>query len=147
MGNNEVPVDDGDIFETNPLVKWVDAFIEEHRQELIIIGWFVAVLCLFVSLKLHPPHFRYPSESLEEGYQALLLTGGSVFSLYNIIKGRYINAAANVYAVGAMTLCMYWFIGRESGVVALVSVIPFAAVYGMLMVFAVSTVYYLIKGR
>ena len=147
MGNNEVPVDDDDIFENNPLVKRVEALVDEHRQELTIIGWFVAVLCLFVSLKLHPPHFRYPAESLEEGYQTLLLVGGSGISLYNIVKGRYFNAAGNVYAVGAMTLCIYWFTGRESGVVALVSVIPFAALYGMLMVFAVSTVYYAIKGR
>lgn len=147
MENHDTPVDDDDIFGTNPLVRRVEALVDEHRQELTIIGWFVAALCLFVSLKLHPPHFRYPAESLEEAYQTLLLVGGSVISLCNTIMGRYINAAANVYAVGAMTLCIYWFAGRESGVVALVSVIPFAAVYAMLMVFAVSTVYYAIKGR
>ena len=147
MENHNTPVDDDDIFGTNPLVKRVEALVDEHRQELIIIGWFAAALCLFVSLKLHPPHFRYPAESLEEAYQTLLLVGGSGISLYNIVKGRHFNAAANVYAVGAMTLWIYWFTGRESGVVALVSAIPFIAVCGILMVFAVSTVYYAIKGR
>lgn len=86
MENHNTPVDDDDIFGTNPLVKRVEALVDEHRQELTIIGWFVAVLCLFVSLKLHPPHFRLPAGSPEEGYQALLLVGGSGISLYNIVR-------------------------------------------------------------